>query len=158
MQKIMPCLWFDDRIEDAVNFYTSVFPNAKITEMSRYGDAGPLPKGKVMTAIFEIEGQRFMALNGGPKFKFTEAISFVVKCADQKEVDYYWNKLLEGGGHEDQCAWLKDKFGLSWQIVPDALYRLMADKDKAKANRVMQAMLKMKKIVIADLEKAAAAA
>lgn len=156
MQKIMPCLWFDDRIEDAVNFYTSVFPNAKITEMSRYGDVGPMPKGKVLTAIFEIEGQRFMALNGGPQHKFSEAISFVVRCADQKEVDYYWSKLLEGGGREDQCAWLKDRFGLSWQIVPDALYRYMSDKDTAKANRVMQAMLKMKKIIIADLDKAAA--
>ena len=156
MQKIMPCLWFDDRIEDAVNFYTSVFPNAKITEMSRYGDVGPMPKGKVLTAIFEIEGQRFMALNGGPQHKFSEAISFVVRCADQKEVDYYWSKLLEGGGREDQCAWLKERFGLSWQIVPDALYRYMSDKDTAKANRVMQAMLKMKKIIIADLDKAAA--
>lgn len=154
MQKIRPCLWFDDRIEEAVNFYTSVFPNAKITNISRYGDAGPMPKGTVLTATFELEGQEFMALNGGPKFKFSEAISFVVSCETQAEVDYYWNKLLEGGGREDQCAWLKDKFGLSWQIVPDALVRYLGDKDPKKANRVMEAMLKMKKIVIADLDKA----
>jgi predicted 3-demethylubiquinone-9 3-methyltransferase (glyoxalase superfamily) len=154
MQKIRPCLWFDDRIEEAVNFYTSVFPNAKITNISRYGDAGPMPKGTVLTATFELEGQEFMALNGGPRFKFSEAISFVVSCETQAEVDYYWNKLLEGGGREDQCAWLKDKFGLSWQIVPDALVRYLGDKDPKKANRVMEAMLKMKKIVIADLDKA----
>ena len=117
MQKIMPCLWFDDRIEEAVNFYTSVFPDAKVESMSRYGDAGPMPKGKVMVAIFTLAGQQFMALNGGPQFKFTEAVSFFVKCADQKEVDYYWNKLTSGGGAESQCGWLKDKFGLSWQIV-----------------------------------------
>ena len=154
MQKIMPCLWFDDRIEDAANFYTSVFPNAKITDMSRYGDAGPMPKGKVLTVMFELEGQQFMALNGGPQFKFTEAVSFFVKCKDQKEVDYYWNKLTADGGAESQCGWLKDKFGLSWQIVPDALSRYLTDRDAAKANRVMQAMLKMKKIDIAALEKA----
>jgi len=154
MQKIMPCLWFDDRIEDAVNFYTSVFPNAKITNMSRYGDAMPGQKGKVLTVSFELEGQEFMALNGGPQHKFSEAISFVVRCGTQAEVDYYWNKLLEGGGREDQCAWLKDKFGLSWQIVPNALGRYLSDKDSRKAQRVMEAMLKMKKIVIADLDKA----
>ena len=154
MQKIMPCLWFDDRIEDAVNFYTSVFPNAKITNMSRYGDAMPGQKGKVLTVSFELEGQEFMALNGGPQHKFSEAISFVVRCGTQAEVDYYWNKLLEGGGREDQCAWLKDKFGLSWQVVPNALGRYLSDKDSRKAQRVMEAMLKMKKIVIADLDKA----
>ena len=154
MQKIMPCLWFDDRIEDAVNFYTSVFPNAKITNMSRYGDAMPGQKGKVLTVSFELEGQEFMALNGGPQHKFSEAISFVVRCETQAEVDHYWNKLLEGGGREDQCAWLKDKFGLSWQIVPNALGRYLSDKDSRKAQRVMEAMLKMKKIVIADLDKA----
>jgi predicted 3-demethylubiquinone-9 3-methyltransferase (glyoxalase superfamily) len=156
MQKIMPCLWFDDRIEEAVNFYTSVFPNAKVTNISRYGDAGPMPKGTVLTATFELEGQGFMALNGGPKFTFSEAISFVVRCADQKEVDHYWNKLTADGGSESQCGWLKDKFGLSWQIVPDALGRHLSDKDTAKANRVMQAMLKMKKIDVAALDKAAA--
>ena len=154
MQKIMPCLWFDDSIEEAVNFYVSVFGDARITDMARYGDAGPQGKGKVMTAIFEIEGQQFMALNGGPQFKFTEAISFVVKCETQAEVDYYWNKLLEGGGHEQQCAWLKDRFGLSWQIVPNVLGKYLADKDPAKAQRVMQAMLQMVKIDIAALDKA----
>ena len=154
MQKIMPCLWFDDRIEDAGNFYTSVFPNAKITNMSRYGDAMPGQKGKVLTVSFELEGQEFMALNGGPQHKFSEAISFVVRCETQKEVDHYWNKLIEGGGREDQCAWLKDKFGLSWQIVPNALVRYLGDTDPKKANRVMQAMLQMKKIDIAALDKA----
>jgi predicted 3-demethylubiquinone-9 3-methyltransferase (glyoxalase superfamily) len=154
MQKIMPCLWFDDRIEDAVNFYTSVFPDAKVTTMSRYGDVGPLPKGKVLTAMFELAGQEFMALNGGPQFKFSEAVSFFVKCKDQKEVDDYWNKLTADGGAESMCGWLKDKFGLSWQIIPDALGRYMSDKDSAKANRVMQAMLKMKKIDVAALDKA----
>ena len=157
MQKIMPCLWFDDRIEDAVNFYTSVFPDAKVESLSRYGDAGPLPKGKVMVAIFTLAGQQFMALNGGPQFKFTEAVSFYVKCADQKEVDHYWNKLTAGGA-ESQCGWLKDKFGLSWQIIPDALTRYLSDKDAAKASRVMQAMLKMQKIDIAALDRAAAVA
>jgi predicted 3-demethylubiquinone-9 3-methyltransferase (glyoxalase superfamily) len=154
VQKIMPCLWFDDRIEDAVNFYTSVFPNAKITNMSRYGDAGPLPKGKVMTATFEIEGQEFMALNGGPQFRFSEAISFFVKCKDQAEVDHYWGKLTADGGSESQCGWLKDKFGLSWQIIPDALGRYLGDKDPAKAGRAMQAMLQMKKIDIESLRRA----
>jgi predicted 3-demethylubiquinone-9 3-methyltransferase (glyoxalase superfamily) len=154
VQKIMPCLWFDDRIEDAVNFYTSVFPNAKITNMSRYGDAGPLPKGKVMTATFELDGVEFMALNGGPQFRFTEAISFFVKCKDQAEVDYYWEKLTADGGAESQCGWLKDKFGLSWQIIPDALGRYLGDKDPAKAGRAMQAMLRMKKIDIESLRRA----
>ena len=158
MQKIMPCLWFDDGIEDAVNFYVSVFHDAKVTSMSRYGDAGPLPKGKVMAATFEIEGQQFMALNGGPQFPFTEAVSFFVKCESQGEVDHYWNKLTADGGAESQCGWLKDRFGLSWQIVPSALTRYLSDKDAAKANRVMQAMLKMHKIDIAALDRAAAAA
>lgn len=154
MQKIRPCLWFDDRIEEAVNFYVSVFGGAKILTTSRYGDAGPLAKGKVMVMTFELEGQEFMALNGGPQFKFSEAISFLVKCETQSEVDHYWNKLIEGGGNESQCGWLKDKFGLSWQIIPNALGKYMGDKDPAKAQRVMQAMLKMKKIDVAALEKA----
>ena len=154
MQKIMPCLWFDDRIEDATNFYASVFPKSKITTISRYGDAGPLPKGKVMVALFELEGQDFMVLNGGPRFKFSEAISFVVKCETQAEVDNYWNKLTADGGAESMCGWLKDKFGLSWQIIPNALSRYMSDKDAKKAERVMEAMLKMKKIDIAALDKA----
>ena len=153
MQKIMPCLWFDDRIEDAVNFYTSVFPKSKITTISRYGDAGPLPKGKVMVALFELEGQEFMALNGGPQFKFSEAISFFVKCETQAEVDNYWTKLTADGGAESMCGWLKDKFGLSWQIVPNAVSRYLSDKDPKKAQRVMEAMLKMKKIDIATLDK-----
>lgn len=154
MQKIKPCLWFDDRIEEAVNFYTSVFPRAKISTVSRYGDAGPMPKGKVLVMNFELDGQEFMALNGGPLFKFTEAVSFFVRCADQKEVDYYWDALTANGGAESQCGWLRDKFGLSWQIVPDALGVYLSDKDPAKANRAMQAMLKMQKIDIAALERA----
>jgi predicted 3-demethylubiquinone-9 3-methyltransferase (glyoxalase superfamily) len=156
MQKIKPCLWFDDQIEEAVKFYVSVFPRAKITTTSRYNDSGPKGDEKVLVMEFELDGQEFMGLNGGPIFKFTEAISFFVNCADQKEVDYYWNKLTANGGAESQCGWLKDKFGLSWQIVPEALGRYLADKDGAKAGRVMQAMLKMKKIIVADLDKAAA--
>lgn len=154
MRKIKPCLWFDDRIEEAVNFYVSVFKGGKILDMSRYGDAGPLPKGKVMVANFEIQGHEFMALNGGPQFKFNEAVSFFVNCKDQAEVDYYWEKLTADGGEESMCGWLKDKYGLSWQIVPEALGRLIGGPDKASANRAMQAMLQMQKIVVADLEKA----
>lgn len=154
MHKITPCLWFDNRIEEAVNFYVSVFKDGKILETSRYGDAGPMPAGTVLTMRFVLNGQEFMALNGGPQFRFSEAISFVVECKDQAEVDYYWDRLTAGGGREDQCAWLKDRYGLSWQIVPEALPRLLGGPDKAGAGRVMQAMLKMKKIVVADLEKA----
>ena len=154
MQKITPFLWFDKNAEDAVNFYTSIFKNSKIKKISRYGDAGPGPKGSVMTATFEIEGQEFVALNAGPRFKFTEAISFVINCENQKEVDYYWEKLLAGGGKEQACGWLKDKFGLSWQVVPTILEELMTDKDPAKANRVMQEMLQMVKLDIAALKKA----
>ena len=154
MQKIVPCLWFDDRIEEAAKFYTSVFPDAKITHTSRYGDAGPLPKGKVLTMMFELAGQEFMGLNGGPQFKFSEAISFFVRCETQKEVDHYWTKLTADGGAESMCGWLKDKFGLSWQIVPNALPRYLTDKDAKKAERVMQAMLQMKKIDIAALDRA----
>jgi predicted 3-demethylubiquinone-9 3-methyltransferase (glyoxalase superfamily) len=154
MSKISPFLWFDNQAEDAAKFYTSVFKNSKIGTIARYGEAGPGPKGSVMTASFQIEGQEFVALNGGPHFKFTEAISFVVKCETQEEVDYYWEKLTADGGQESQCGWLKDKFGLSWQIVPTILYKLYADKDAKKGQRVMQAMLKMKKMIIADLEKA----
>jgi predicted 3-demethylubiquinone-9 3-methyltransferase (glyoxalase superfamily) len=154
MQKIKPCLWVDDRIEEAVNFYVSVFKDGKILEMSRYGDAGPLPKGKVMVANFEIQGQEFMALNGGPQFKFSEAVSFYINCKDQAEVDYYWEQLTADGGEESMCGWLKDKFGLSWQIVPAALGWLVGGPDKAGAGRAMQAMLQMRKIIVADLEKA----
>jgi len=154
MSKITPFLWFDNQAEEAAKFYTSVFKNSKIGTMARYGDAGPGPKGSVMTASFQIDGHDFVALNGGPHFKFTEAISFVVNCESQNEVDYYWEKLAANGGQESQCGWLKDKFGLSWQIVPTILSTLLEDKDPKKAQRVMQAMLKMKKIVIADLQKA----
>jgi predicted 3-demethylubiquinone-9 3-methyltransferase (glyoxalase superfamily) len=154
MSNVAPCLWFDDRIEEAVNFYVGLFPNAKILSKSAYDDAGPLEKGKVMVMTFELDGVEFMALNGGPQFKFTEAVSFLVKCDTQAEVDRYWNALIEDGGAESMCGWLKDRFGLSWQIIPNALGRLMGDKDKEKANRVMQAMLKMRKIDIAELERA----
>lgn len=155
MQAITPFLWFDNQAEEAANLYTSVFKNSKINSIARYGDAGPGSKGQVMTVSFTLDGQEFVALNGGPLFKFTEAVSFVIDCETQEDVDHYWNKLLEGGGEESQCGWLKDKFGLSWQVVPRILNRLLTDKDAAKAQRVMAAMLKMKKIIIADLQKAA---
>jgi len=153
VQKITPFLWFDKEAEEAMKFYTSIFKNSKIGNVSRYGDAGPGPSGSVMTASFELEGLQFTALNGGPHFNFTEAISFHVDCASQEEVDYYWDRLGEGG-HAVQCGWLKDKFGLSWQIVPSVLPKLLGDPDREKANRVMQAMLKMKKLDIAKLEEA----
>ena len=155
MQKITPFLWFDGKAEAAMNFYTSIFKNSKVGNVTRYGEAGPGPAGSVLTASFEINGMEFTALNGGPQFKFTEAISFQVPCESQEEVDYYWSKLSEGG-QEQQCAWLKDKFGLSWQIVPTILPKLLGDPDRAKANRVMQAMLQMQKIDIAKLQQAAA--
>lgn len=153
MQKITPFLWFDGNAEEAVNFYTSIFKSAKIKTVSRYGDAGPGPKGSVMTASFELEGQEFIALNGGPMFKFTEAISFVVNCKTQEEIDMFWEKLSEGG-QKSQCGWLKDKFGLSWQVVPTKLDELMASGDAEKSNRVMMAMLKMTKMEIDVLQKA----
>lgn len=152
-QKITPFLWFDTQAEDAANFYTSVFKNSKVGKVVRYGDAGPGPKGTVLTVSLQLDGQEFIALNGGPQFQFTEAVSFVINCASQEEVDHYWNKLTEGG-QESQCGWLKDKFGLSWQVVPTILTELLADKDPAKANRVMQAMLQMKKIDISVLQRA----
>ena len=155
MQKLMTCLWFDDRIEDAVAFYTSVFPDAKVTQTQRYPDGGPMA-GKVLTVTFELAGQEFMALNGGRPAVYTEAVSVVVRCESQKEVDHYWHALIEGGGEASQCGWLKDRFGLSWQIVPNALIRLMTDKDRARAARVTQALMGMRKIDIAALEKAAA--
>ena len=154
MQKITPFLWFDNQAEEAMNFYTSIFKNSKVGKISRYGEAGPGPAGSVLTASFELEGLEFTALNGGPHFKFTEAISLYVNCESQEEVDYYWNKLLEGG-QPSQCGWLKDKYGLSWQIIPSALPRLLSDPDREKANRVMQAMLQMVKIDVAKLEQAA---
>jgi predicted 3-demethylubiquinone-9 3-methyltransferase (glyoxalase superfamily) len=153
MQKIHPFLWFNDQAEEAMNFYVSVFKNSKILKVVRYGGSGPGPKGSVMTADFELEGQRFTALNGGPHFKFTEAVSFVVDCKDQAEVDELWDRLCEGG-QPSQCAWLKDKFGLSWQIVPTVLVELLGDPDPAKAGRVMQAMMQMTKIDIAKLREA----
>jgi predicted 3-demethylubiquinone-9 3-methyltransferase (glyoxalase superfamily) len=153
MQKITPFLWFDDQAEEAMHFYTSIFRNSKVGTVSRYPEGAPGPAGKVMSATFQLEGQEFMALNGGPLFKFTEAISFFVNCETQEEVDELWAKL-SAGGKESQCGWLKDKFGLSWQIVPSALGRMLGDKDREKAKRVMQAMLKMKKIDIAGLQRA----
>jgi predicted 3-demethylubiquinone-9 3-methyltransferase (glyoxalase superfamily) len=147
MQKISPFLWFDGNAEEAIEFYTSIFKNARVTSVI------PGPGGKMMGASFALDGQEFMALNGGPMFKFTEAISFYVNCESQEEVDYYWSKLGEGGT-EQQCGWLKDRFGLSWQIIPAALTRMMQDKDSARASRVMQSMMKMVKIDIAGLQKA----
>jgi predicted 3-demethylubiquinone-9 3-methyltransferase (glyoxalase superfamily) len=155
MPRITPFLWFDKEAEEAAKFYTSVFKNSKIKKVSRYTDAGPAPKGSVMTVDFELDGQPFTALNAGPQFKFNEAVSFVVHCKNQKKVDEYWAKLTEGG-QESQCGWLKDKYGLSWQIVPKVLPELLNQPDPKKAKRVMEAMLKMKKIDIAKLEKAAA--
>jgi predicted 3-demethylubiquinone-9 3-methyltransferase (glyoxalase superfamily) len=157
MQKITPCLWFDTEGEEAAEFYTSVFPNSRILEVSRYGEAGPRPAGTVLTVEFELDGQHFTALNGGPEFTFDEAISFQVACDDQDEVDYYWDTLT-AGGEESQCGWLKDRFGVSWQIVPTALPELLADPDPARAQRAMQAMLGMKKIDIAAIRAAADAA
>jgi predicted 3-demethylubiquinone-9 3-methyltransferase (glyoxalase superfamily) len=156
-QKIRTFLWFNDNAEEAAKHYTSIFKNSKILDVVRYGDAGPGPKGSVMIVTFQLEGQEFIALNGGPRFKFTEAISMAVNCETQEEVDDLWSKLATGG-HEDACGWLKDKFGLSWQIVPSALVRLMRSGDARQSNRVMQAMLTMKKIDIAALEEAYAEA
>jgi predicted 3-demethylubiquinone-9 3-methyltransferase (glyoxalase superfamily) len=157
MNGITPCLWFDTEGEEAATFYTSVFPSSKILEVTRYGDAGPRPAGTVMTVSFELDGQKFTALNGGPEFTFNEAVSFEVSCKDQDEVDAYWSKLSEGG-EAGPCGWLKDKFGLSWQIVPIALHELVRDPDPEKAQRVMAAMLRMGKIDVAELERAAAQA
>jgi|SRR6516164_749536 predicted 3-demethylubiquinone-9 3-methyltransferase (glyoxalase superfamily) len=154
VQKITPFLWFDKEAGEAANFYVSIFKDGKILNVSRYGDAGPGQKGQVMVVKFELMGQTFMALNGGPLFKFTEAISFMVDCQSQEEVDYYWDKLLSGGGKPSQCGWLKDKYGLSWQIVPTILGELMSDKDPAKSRRVMEAMLKMVKMDVAALKRA----
>jgi predicted 3-demethylubiquinone-9 3-methyltransferase (glyoxalase superfamily) len=153
MQKITPFLWFDSKAEDAMNFYVSVFKNSKVVRVSRYGEAVPGPKGTVMSATFELEGQQFYALNGGPQFTFTPAISLFVNCETQQEVDELWDKLSEGGKKE-RCGWLKDKYGLSWQIIPSALGKLLGDKDPAKANRVMMAMLQMDKIDIGRLQQA----
>jgi predicted 3-demethylubiquinone-9 3-methyltransferase (glyoxalase superfamily) len=153
VQRITPFLWFDHQAEEAATFYTSIFLNSKITKVARYGEAGPGPAGTAMTVEFQLDGQTFVALNGGPHFKFTEAISFVVNCQTQEEVDYYWEKLTVDGTPV-QCAWLKDKFGLSWQIVPSILGKLLSDPDPVKSQRVMQAMLKMKKLDIRTLQEA----
>ena len=153
MPKVTPFLWFDTEAEQAAKFYVSIFKNSKIVTTARYGDAGPGPKGSVMTVLFQLDGQSFIALNGGPQFKFTEAISFVVNCETQKEVDDYWAKLSAGGG-EGQCGWLKDRYGLWWQITPTVLSKLLADPDPKKSKRVMEAMLQMKKIDIAALQNA----
>ena len=154
MQKITPFLWFNNQAEEAVKFYTSIFRNSKIGKIARYGDAGPGPKGSVMTVEFQLEGQKFLALNGGPHFKFTEAVSFVVNCKTQAEVDKFWKKL-SAGGKKVQCGWLKDKYGLSWQIVPTVLGELVSGKNSAQSQRVMQAMLKMIKLDIKKLKQAA---
>ena len=153
MQKITPFLWFDNNAEEAANFYLSVFKNSKILNTARYSEVGPGPKGTVMTVEFELDGQEFVALNGGPQFKFTEAVSFVVNCDTQEEVDYYWERLSEGG-EKSRCGWLRDKFGLGWQVTPTILGKLLADKDQEKANRVMQTMLKMDKLDIEPLQRA----
>jgi len=158
MQKITPFLWFDNQAEEAVKFYTSIFKDSKIGKITRYGEAGEKvagrPSGSVMTIEFEVEGQKFTALNGGPQFKFNESISFVVNCGTQEEVDYFWDKLTADGGQESQCGWLKDKFGLSWQVVPTVLIDMLHDKDSRKSEHVMQAMLQMQKIDIKKLKAA----
>ena len=154
MQKITTCLWFDNNAEEAVNLYTSIFKNSMVLEVARYGEAGPRPEGSVLTMRFQLDGVELMALNGGPAFKFTEAISLSVDCQSQEEVDALWEKLTADGGEPSQCGWLKDKFGLSWQIVPRALPELLGDPDPEKSKRVMEAMLKMKKIDIKALQEA----
>ena len=153
MQKITPFLWFDGNAEEAVNFYVSLFKNSRVVNMSRYGDGGPGPKGTVMSATFELNGQEFMALNGGPHFTFTPAVSFFVKCETQQEVDELWERL-SAGGKKERCGWLKDKYGLSWQIIPNALGQMLQDKDPAKSQRVMKAMMGMDKIDIQGLKQA----
>jgi predicted 3-demethylubiquinone-9 3-methyltransferase (glyoxalase superfamily) len=153
MQKITPFLWFDGKAEEAMSFYISIFKNSKVGRVTRYGEAGPGPKGAVMSATFQVEGQEFMALNGGPQFTFTPAISFFVNCETQQEVDELWEKLSEGG-KKDRCGWLKDKYGLSWQIIPSALGKMLGDKDPEKSKKVMEAMLQMDKIDIKRLQEA----
>jgi predicted 3-demethylubiquinone-9 3-methyltransferase (glyoxalase superfamily) len=153
MQKITPFLWFDDKAEEAMNFYVSIFKNSKVVNVTRCGDAGPRPKGSVMSATFQLDGQDFLALNGGPLFTFSPAISLYVNCETQEEVDELWEKL-SAGGEQQRCGWLKDKYGLSWQIVPSILGRLLQDKDPGKSNRVMKAMMQMVKLDIKGLEQA----
>ena len=157
MQEITPCLWFDTQGEEAARFYTSVFPNSQILEVASYGAAGPRPEGTVMTVSFELDGHKFVALNGGPDFTFNEAVSFQVSCKTQEEVDAFWTKLTDGG-EEGPCGWLKDRYGVSWQIIPTVLPELLSDPDQEKSQRVMRAMLEMKKLEIDALERAAAQA
>jgi predicted 3-demethylubiquinone-9 3-methyltransferase (glyoxalase superfamily) len=157
MSQMTPCLWFDDQAEAAAKYYVKIFPKSKILAMSRYGDAGPGPKGSVLTVEFRLNGQDFLALNGGPLFTFSEAISFVIYCKTQKEIDRYWKKLTANGGVESRCGWLKDKFGLSWQVVPANLSKMMTDKNTARRERVMKALLQMGKLDIAALKRAAKA-
>jgi predicted 3-demethylubiquinone-9 3-methyltransferase (glyoxalase superfamily) len=154
MQKITPCLWFDSQAEDAANYYVSIFENSKITDVSRYGEGAPVPAGTAIVVEFELDGVAFQALNGGPAFNFTEAVSFSVEAPTQEEVDYLWDTLTADGGEPGRCGWLKDKYGVSWQIVPPILGELMADPDSEKASRVMQAMLAMGKIIISELQDA----
>ena len=154
MPRITPCLWFDSQAEAAAKFYVSIFKNSRIVSKSHYGKTGPGPAGSVMTVVFRLEGQEFLGLNGGPHFKLTEAVSFMVNCANQQEVDRFWKRLTADGGQESECGWLKDKFGLSWQVVPTILPKMLMDKDPAKRERVMQALLPMKKINIATLTRA----
>jgi predicted 3-demethylubiquinone-9 3-methyltransferase (glyoxalase superfamily) len=153
MSKITPFLWFDDKAEEAMNFYVSIFKNSKVGSVTRYGDTGPMPKGTVMSATFVLDGQEFYALNAGPQYKFTPAISFFINCETQEEVDSFWEKLAEGG-RTDRCGWLQDRYGLSWQVVPSALPRMLGDKNPKKANAVMGAMMQMDKIDIAGLQRA----
>jgi predicted 3-demethylubiquinone-9 3-methyltransferase (glyoxalase superfamily) len=153
MPSITPSLWFDDDLEQAAEFYTSVFPRSAIEGFNRYSEAGPGTPGEVVSGVFVLDGQRFLGINGGPHFQFSEAVSFEVRCADQDEVDYYWNRLLDGGV-ESQCGWLKDRFGLSWQIVPERLFELIGDRDPGRAAAATKAMLGMRRIVIAELEDA----
>lgn len=155
MQKITPFLWFDGKAEEAANFYTSIFRDAKIGQILRSGEAGPGPKGSVITVSFQIAGQGFVALNGNAQFKFNESISFFVDCKDQAEVDHFWTKLIEGGGSEIQCGWLKDKYGVCRQIIPSVLMKLLGDPDSQRSARAMQAMMQMKKIDVAKLQAAA---
>jgi predicted 3-demethylubiquinone-9 3-methyltransferase (glyoxalase superfamily) len=154
MQKITPFLWFNDNAEEAAEFYMSVFPHSKLIDVTRYNEAGPGPNGGVMTVEFELDGQRFVALNGGPQFPFTEAVSFVVNCKGQEEVDRVWGQLLAGGGQPVQCGWLRDRFGLSWQVTPVQLHELLKSGDPEQSRRVMEAMLKMVKIDVHALEEA----
>lgn len=153
-QRITPNLWFDTEAEEAARFYTSVFENSRIVHVARYTDAGPRPAGSVMTVEFELQGQRFIAINGGPEFEFNEAVSFLITCEDQDEVDYFWSRLCEGG-EEGPCGWLKDKFGLSWQVVPKGAEEIFSDPDPERANRAMMAMLGMRKLDLAALQSAA---